>query len=50
VIYSNNYKLNTLELEGGKDPKLVPGQRGKQNYNPDWSPDGKQIVFVSDRE
>ena len=42
-------KICIVEVEGNAAPQPVPGQRGR-NYQPDWSPDGKTIVFVSDRE
>jgi len=48
-VFSNKYKLYTVEVEGKTAPKLIPGQVGR-NKSPDWSRDGKWIVFSSDRK
>jgi len=48
VLYSNEYKLYTLALDSNDPPHLIPNQQGKSSM-PDWSPDGKQVVFTSDR-
>lgn len=42
-------KLFLMDVEGDGPPRFVPGQRGKCR-DPHWSPDGKRIVFASDRE
>ncbi len=47
LVFDDKWKIYTLTLDGGT-PRLVSGQKGK-NKDPHWSPDGKWIVFSSDR-
>jgi Tol biopolymer transport system component len=49
LIYGDGFTLHILEVDSNNPPKTIPGQLG-HTYHPDWSPDGKTIVFVSDRE
>jgi Tol biopolymer transport system component len=37
-------------LEGDSKPAAIPNQLGRTNRDATWSPDGKRVVFVSDRE
>lgn len=48
LVYSDGLMLRIIDVEGDKRYRLVPGQKGKSKH-PDWSPDGKWIVFSSDR-
>lgn len=41
------WQINVLDLETGQ-VTTIPGQAGK-NMNPQWSPDGKSLAFMSDR-
>lgn len=43
-------RLNLLDLDGDNKPAAIPNQLGRTNRDATWSPDGKRIVFVSDRE
>jgi Tol biopolymer transport system component len=39
-------QLYTLDVDTNDAPRLLPGlDLSRQNVNPDWSPDGKTIVF-----
>lgn len=39
-------QLYTIDVDASDPPKLLPGiDTTHQNVNPDWSPDGKTIVF-----
>ncbi len=49
LVYSSGFQLYIIEVEGVQPSRLVPGQRGR-NHHPHWSPDGRSIVFVSDRK
>ncbi len=49
LAYSGGYLLMTLDVEGNGKPRIIPDQKG-YDFEPDWSPDGKQIVFTSNRK
>jgi Tol biopolymer transport system component len=42
-------QLHVLDLEGDGKPMPLPGQFGNRNSDANWSFDGKQIAFSSDR-
>lgn len=42
-------RLHILDLDDDGRPIAVPGQFGRRNSDGVWSPDGKRILFVSDR-
>lgn len=43
-----NYQLALMRLPGG-EIKPLSDFREANNYNPQWSPDGKKLYFLSDR-
>jgi Tol biopolymer transport system component len=49
LIVSLNRVLQVLDVDAETPPQILPDQRG-QNLAPDWSPDGRKILFVSDRD
>jgi Tol biopolymer transport system component len=43
-------QLYTMDVDADKEPKLLAGQAPNQSsWGPNWSPDGKTIVFASRR-
>jgi WD40 repeat protein len=42
-----NYRIGVLDLASG-EIKALPGYKGARNSNPQWSPDGKSLYFLSD--
>ena len=38
-----------VDVDGNNPSQLIPGQRAR-SFHPDWSPDGKRVVFVSNRD
>ena len=49
LIYGDEWKIRIIDVAGNGRPRTVPGQKGR-NREPNWSPDGKSIVFASDRD
>ena len=49
LAYSAAYLIMIVDVEGTQRPRLLPDQKGK-NFEPDWSPDGRWLVFTSDRD
>jgi Tol biopolymer transport system component len=43
----DNHQLYLLDVETGESTWLAGQDRERHNTNPDWSPDGKTIVFAS---
>jgi sugar lactone lactonase YvrE len=44
-----NYRIGLLDLESG-EMRALPGYKGARNSNPQWSPDGKSLFFLSDAD
>jgi Tol biopolymer transport system component len=44
-----NMRLTTLDLESGRI-EVLPGMDQGKNVSPQWSPDGRDLAFVSDRD
>jgi Tol biopolymer transport system component len=49
MVYSANDRIQILEVAGKGGARILPGQVEKSRC-PDWSPDGKWIVFESERD
>lgn len=47
LLHFKPWRITLLDLATGKTT-VIPGQEGL-NLNPQWSPDGKSIAFISDR-
>ncbi len=47
VLRFGKYRISLLDLESGT-VRILPDQAGI-NINPQWSPDGKSLIFISDR-
>jgi Tol biopolymer transport system component len=44
------HQLYLLDIDSTDPPKPLPGQNeARNNTNPDWSPDGKTIIFSSQK-
>jgi Tol biopolymer transport system component len=43
------YQLGTIDVADGRIERVAPNIGGKQ-INPQWSPDGTSLYFISDRE
>jgi Tol biopolymer transport system component len=42
--------MHRIEVDSKRDPELLAHQdEGRMNSDPNWSPDGSQIVFMSDQ-
>ena len=48
LVFDNHFQIYLVDVEGNSAPKVIPHQTGR-NKSPDWSADGKWIVFSSDR-
>lgn len=48
LLRIGNYRIAFYHLEDGKID-LLPGMDYGKNINPQWSPDGKALAYVSDR-
>jgi Tol biopolymer transport system component len=49
MVYSANDRIQILDVAGNGAARILPGQVRKSRC-PDWSPDGKWIVFESERD
>jgi hypothetical protein len=47
VLRFGKYHISLIDVETGA-VRVLPGQAGL-NINPQWAPDGKSLIFVSDR-
>jgi len=47
ILKFAKWRINVLDLQSGAI-EVLPGQGGL-NLNPQWSPDGREVAFVSDR-
>lgn len=47
ILKISKWRIAVMDLESG-NPEVLPGQEGL-NLNPQWSPDGNQLGFISDR-
>ena len=47
VLKFGRWRIAVLDIQSGAS-EILPGQEG-MNLNPQWSPDGREVAFISDR-
>ena len=47
ILKISKWRINVMDLQSGAI-EVLPGQGGL-NLNPQWSPDGREVAFISDR-
>ncbi len=48
LLQLGHWSISVMDAQSGAEIEVLPGQEGL-NLNPAWSPDGRELAFISDR-